>query len=125
MTMCSAPPTFLRVSSARAALRACRTTLCPCSISSSAAILPRPSAEPVTKTRVILKISLAVADIGFKNGPFETTVMAIASAPRFAVYDKCPIHRITAPPDVHNVHPKPANDRNAAAAATARRRPSS
>jgi len=56
-------PTFLRVSSARAALRACRTTLCPCSISSSAAILPRPSAEPVTKTRAILKISLAVSPI--------------------------------------------------------------
>ena len=51
--------------------------------------------------------------------------MAIASAPRFAVYDECPIHRITAPPDLHNVHPKSSNDRNAAAAATARRRPSS
>src|SRR5258705_7285682 len=47
--------------------------------------------------------------------------MAIASAPRFAVYDECPIHRITAPPDVHNVHPKPANDRKAAAAAIGRR----
>jgi hypothetical protein len=78
----------------------------------------------VTKTRAILKIS-RLADIGFKNGPFETTAIAIASAPRFAVYDECPIHRITAPPDVHNVHPKPANDRNAAAAAAARRRPSS
>ena len=55
--------TFLRVSSARAALRACRTTVYPCSISSSAAILPRPSAEPVTKTRAILKISLAFSPI--------------------------------------------------------------
>src|SRR5882672_5192246 len=53
-TMSSAPAIFLRVSSARAALRACSTTLCPCSIRSSAAIFPRPSAEPVTKTRAIL-----------------------------------------------------------------------
>lgn len=37
--------------------------------------------------------------------------MAIASAPRFAVYDECPI---PAPPDLHNVYPKPSNDRNAA-----------
>jgi hypothetical protein len=29
--------------------------------------------------------------------------MAIASAPRFAVYDECPIHRITAPPDLHTI----------------------
>jgi hypothetical protein len=33
--------------------------------------------------------------------------VAVTSPPRFAVYDECPIHRITAPPDVHNVHPKP------------------
>jgi hypothetical protein len=38
-----------------AALRACSTTLCPCSIRSSAAIFPRPSDDPVTKTRAIFE----------------------------------------------------------------------
>jgi hypothetical protein len=47
-------------------------------------------------------------------------VVAIASAPRSRqVYDGCPIHCIRAPADVHTVHPKPANERKAAAAATA------
>jgi hypothetical protein len=56
----------------------------------------------------------------------QRPVVITASAPRFtSVYDGCPIHRIRASPDVHAVHPKPANDRNAAAEATVRRRPSS
>src|SRR5450755_4679339 len=77
-TICSAPRTVWWISSARAALRACRTTSWPCSIKSSAAILPRPSAEPVTKTRAIRSLSYGPADIGFKNGLFQTVMAAIA-----------------------------------------------
>jgi hypothetical protein len=38
----------------RRSLRACRTTLCPCSTSSCAAIRPSPSEEPVMNTRATI-----------------------------------------------------------------------
>jgi hypothetical protein len=46
-------------SSARAALRACKTTSCPASTSRRAAIFPSPSAEPVIKTRDITESPLS------------------------------------------------------------------
>src|ERR1700678_3296302 len=49
----SAAGSFSRVSSARCWLRACNTTLWPCSTKSCAAIRPKPSDDPVMKIRAI------------------------------------------------------------------------
>src|SRR5882757_5445665 len=52
-TTVSASGVFERATSALSGLRACRTTLCPAATRSSAAICPRPSAEPVINTRAM------------------------------------------------------------------------
>jgi hypothetical protein len=56
MTTASAPGMLERAVTARCSLRAWSTTLWPAATMFSAAIFPSPSAEPVTKTRAILKV---------------------------------------------------------------------
>src|SRR4051812_4142263 len=51
----SAAGSAARASSARASLRACRVTACPSAASSRAASRPRPSVEPVIRTRDMLR----------------------------------------------------------------------
>src|ERR1700729_2882684 len=52
-TTCAATGSAARASSARASLRPCRVTSCPSRASSSPAIRPRPSDEPVISTRAM------------------------------------------------------------------------
>src|SRR5580700_8630636 len=54
ITTASAPGTAANASCPRFSLRACKTTPCPCSTRSCAAIRPSPSEDPVMKTRAIL-----------------------------------------------------------------------
>src|SRR5579872_676208 len=58
VTTPSAPGTPTIASLPRCSVRACRTTLCPCSTRSRAAIFPNPSADPVMKTRAMIHPSL-------------------------------------------------------------------